>query len=110
MSAGGGGGGGGPPQAAAAAASSLRTRPTFSNGRRSRRSRLGSLSLPLALPLPCASLGISVRQVTIAPAVRTNHSKLHFKSMSGAVRERYRDRLGATWMQARGEKLQLSAL
>lgn len=85
---------GGPPHSAAAA-SSLSNGSPFGSHRCSCRSRLDSLALPLTLPLPCASLGICVRQVTVAPAVRAHHGKLHFKSVSVSVRERYRNRLRA---------------
>jgi len=40
--------------------------------------RCARLSLPLALSLPCASLGISIGQVGVtAPTVRAHHSKFH---------------------------------
>lgn len=81
MGTGGGGGtsgGGGPRNSTTSCC--LRASAPFS-GRGGRcRSRLGSLPLPLALPLARSSLGISVRQVTAARAVRAHHGKLHFFS------------------------------
>jgi len=50
--------------------------------------RLGSLALPLALPLQRAGLlGIPVRQVTVArAAVRTHHGELHFDQRTMTTR------------------------
>lgn len=72
--------GGGGPRDSTSTSCCLRAGASFSGrgSRRRRRSRLGSLPLPLALPLSRASLGIAVRQVTVARAVRAHHGKLHF--------------------------------
>lgn len=60
----------------------MATRPTSFSDRSGFSCRCGRrcarLSLPLALSLPCASLGISIGQVGVAaPAVRAHHSKFH---------------------------------
>ena len=78
---GGGGGGGrgggcGPRYAAFPSSSSLLAAATLARDLRSRRS---SLALPVALPLQCASLGISVRQVAAAPPLRSHHGELHLE-------------------------------